>query len=46
MLINRPIYLKQLIARQHNCMVKFITGLRLCGLSKGSYSGRYATDLS
>ena len=33
MQINRPIYLKQLIDRQHNGMVKIITGMRRCGKS-------------
>ena len=33
MQINRPIYLKQLIDRQQNGMVKIITGMRRCGKS-------------
>lgn len=31
--INRPIYLQRLINRQHNGMIKIITGLRRCGKS-------------
>ena len=33
MTIERPIYLQQLIDRQHNGMIKIITGMRRCGKS-------------
>ena len=33
MIIQRPIYLKQLIDRQHNGMIKIITGMRRSGKS-------------
>ena len=33
MQIDRPIYLQKLINRQHNGMIKIITGLRRCGKS-------------
>lgn len=33
MTIDRPIYLQQLIDRQHNGMIKIITGMRRCGKS-------------
>lgn len=31
MIINRPLYLQKLIDRQHNHMVKILTGIRRCG---------------
>ena len=31
--INRPIYLQKLIDRQHNGMIKIVTGMRRCGKS-------------
>ncbi len=33
MIIERPFYLKQLIALRHNGMIKIITGIRRCGKS-------------
>ena len=33
MRIERPVYLKKLIDRRHNGMVKIITGMRRCGKS-------------
>lgn len=33
MMIERPIYLKKLISRRHNGMIKIITGIRRCGKS-------------
>lgn len=33
MIIERPLYLKQLIALRHNGMIKIITGIRRCGKS-------------
>lgn len=33
MIIQRPIYLKRLIDRQHNGMIKIITGMRRSGKS-------------
>ncbi len=33
MIIERPLYLKQLIALRHNGMIKIVTGIRRCGKS-------------
>lgn len=33
MIIERPLYLKQLVALRHNGMIKIITGIRRCGKS-------------
>ncbi|MBD5298436.1 MAG: AAA family ATPase, partial [Bacteroides sp.] len=33
MIIPRPRYLQKLISRQHNGMIKIVTGIRRCGKS-------------
>ena len=33
LLIDRPVYLEQLVTRMHNGMIKVVTGLRRCGKS-------------
>jgi hypothetical protein len=33
MMIQRDTYLKKLIARRHNGMIKIVTGIRRCGKS-------------
>jgi predicted AAA+ superfamily ATPase len=33
MIIDRDIYLRKLIARRHNGMIKIVTGVRRCGKS-------------